>query len=222
MVNKECKNLEFINLKILSKKYIKIICENSKIKEYTKNEIIYKQGDKCTNLTLVLEGKISGIKLLSDGKEQKIKTFKRGEFIGETLLFPNEEYPINIISIEKSKIAEISKENLLILLKDEEFLLNYMEQISKKIIKLSNIIEILSYSKIIKRLAKYFYELYFEKNSYIFEIKSKSEIAKELGTHREVVSRNMKKLIENKIIEEVSENKIKISDIAKLEKLIYE
>ncbi|MDI3548408.1 MAG: hypothetical protein PWR10_2060 [Halanaerobiales bacterium] len=159
---------------------------------------------------------------MSDGKEQKIKTFKRGEFIGETLLFPNEEYPINIISIEKSKIAEISKENLLILLKDEEFLLNYMEQISKKIIKLSNIIEILSYSKIIKRLAKYFYELYFEKNSYIFEIKSKSEIAKELGTHREVVSRNMKKLIENKIIEEVSENKIKISDIAKLEKLIYE
>jgi len=189
-------------------------------KKLVKGEVIYNQGEKCKVLTILVKGKLEIVKYFSNGKEQKIGTINSKEMFGGVLLFNEDVYPANIIAEEDSEIFKISKENLLILFENKEFLTSFLKEMSKKMVNLSNLIEILSYSKMVERVARYILILYEKSNGVkIINIKTKSEIAKQLGSSREVVSRAFKKLKEKNVIVE-HKNNIEILSLKKLEEIL--
>ncbi|BDU51325.1 Crp/Fnr family transcriptional regulator [Haliovirga abyssi] len=191
-----------------------------KKKRLVKGEIIYNQGEKCTVLTIMVKGKLDIVKYFSSGKEQKIGTVNEGEMFGGVLLFNEDLYPANIIAEENCEIYELSKEQLLISFENKQFLVNFLKEMSKKMVNLSNLIEILSYSKMVERVAKYILMIYEKSNGgKIIKIKTKTEIARALGSSREVVSRAFKKLKDEKIIKEEN-SVIEILSLEKLEEVI--
>ncbi|BBE31124.1 hypothetical protein OSSY52_12650 [Tepiditoga spiralis] len=203
------KNLEFI--KELNKKEITL----------KKGEILHNQNELIENLSILKEGSLKVVKYLTTGKEVLINNIKSGQIFGETLLFINEKYPAYIIAEENSIVIEINKNELLVLMKNEEFLVEYLKNISKKILNMTQKLEIFSMKDAKQRVAKYLLDLY-EKNGNTITMKvSKVNIAKELGLTRETVSRILSNFIKEKIVY-IEKNFIKILNIKEIENIIYE
>lgn len=203
------KNLEFIAK--LNKKEILL----------KKGEILHEPNELIEKLSILKSGSLKVVKYLTTGKEVLINNIKSGQIFGETLLFVNEKYPAYIIAEEDSVVIEINQEELLVLMKNEEFLIEYLKNISKKILNITQKLEIFSMKDAKQRVARYLLSLY-EKNGKIISMKvSKVNISKELGLTRETVSRILSTFIKEEIVD-VEKNCIKILSIKKIENIVYE
>nr|WP_303048793.1 helix-turn-helix domain-containing protein [Marinitoga sp. 1154] len=78
---------------------------------------------------------------------------------------------------------------------------------------LSNIIDILIIKSIKERIIKYFSLLYKQQKTEIIYFKSKQKIASDIGSVREVVSKKIKELINEGVIEEIDKNHIKLLNL---------
>lgn len=216
-VEKILKNIEMFNM--LDSSQIKYLLKNSKLKEIEKNIVIYNPEEICRNFSVIIKGTISGIKYSSTGKEQILIYYKAPECFGGVHIFNDEKYPAYIISQEESVILEIPKEIIFQLFNNKEFLLFFLKDLSKKIVNLSEIIEVLSHTSIKSRVAKYIFKEMEKQGSNIIQIeKNKTFIAKELGTVREVISRVFKSIEKQGIIKADANMKIEILDVLALEK----
>lgn len=198
---------------------LKYLIENSKLKEADKNQIIYSPYEICENFSVIIKGTVSVIKYSSTGKEQILAYYKAPECFGGVHIFNKEKYPAYFISQKKSVILEISKEIIFQLFTNKEFLLFFLKDLSKKIVSLSDIIEVLAHTSIKSRVARYLFKEMEKQGSNTIKIeKSKTFIAKELGSVREVVSRVFKSLENQGIIRSEITMKIEILDVTALEK----
>jgi len=198
---------------------IKYLLKKSKLIHIDKNEVIYNPEEICNNFSVIIKGTISVIKYSPTGKEQILAYYQAPECFGGVHIFNEEKYPAYFISQESSIILEISKEIIFELFTNKNFLLFFLKDLSKKIVNLSDIIEVLAHTSIKSRVAGYiFKEMEKQKSNIIKLNKSKTFIAKEIGTVREVVSRVFKSLEDQGIIKIESNIKIKILDILALEK----
>ena len=188
------------------------------IKKLKSGELLYSQGEKCEELTMLVKGQLDIVKYFFNGKEQKMGEISEKELFGGVLLFNEDVYPANIIAKNDSEILKISKKNLLELFKNEDFLVAFLKEMSNKMVNLSNLIEILSYSKIVDRVSKYILMKYEKEKNLKLKLETKTEIAKKIGSSREVVSRAFKKLKEQNIIKEFN-GEIEILSLEKLEKI---
>jgi CRP-like cAMP-binding protein len=186
------------------------IINNSKKLEVLKNAILHSPKENINVVSLVLEGKLKVVKYSFDGNQQVIKCIEKGETFGESFIFSDKPYPAYIMAEKDSIVLEISKNTLLELFKDRNVMITYIKKISSKILNLSNIIEILLVKSIEERLIMYFSFLHKEQKSEIIYFKSKADIAANIGSVREVVSKKMKILQEKGIIELIDKHHFKI------------
>ena len=162
-----------------------------------KDEILFKEGDICKEIGIVLKGVISISSYTFNGKEIIYNTITKGGIFGNNLLFSSEPYyKGNIISKIDSEIILIDKLFLKRILKNnEEFLEEYLHIQSDFGKALNNKIKVLSFYKGEDR---FFYYLASHNNSIRF--RSISELANELNMSREATSRMISKLkIEGKL-----------------------
>ena len=203
--------MDIINKISVEEKIVLIIKELFDIKKVKKGQILHEANSKCKELSLVISGELDVIKYNFDGKEQLISVLGKNEMFGGPLVFSEAYYPANIIAEKDSEIIEISKEKIMKLFIEEEFMLFFLKELGNKIIKLSQTIDYLSDNSIELRLLKYLKLQYVQQNTKIITLNmSKARIAKEIGTVREVVSRTFKKLENKGIIRNLSNNKIEI------------
>ncbi|WGS65631.1 Crp/Fnr family transcriptional regulator [Marinitoga aeolica] len=204
-----------------SKFFQKFLIENKnilekygKIIEVKRNDILHSTTEELKQVSIILKGKLKVVKYTSEGYEQVLKYLNKNESFGEGLIFSGENYPSYIVAEEDSKVLEISREGVLELFREnEDFLVLYLNEISKKLLNLSNIVDILIIKSIKERLIRYFALLYKQQKSEIIYFKSKQQIANEIGSVREVVSRKIKELIDENIIEEIDKNHIKLINL---------
>ena len=198
---------------------IEYLIKNSKLREVNKNQVVHNLGDRCENLSMIIKGTICGIKYSSTGKEQVLAYYEAPECFGGVLIFDDEKYPANLIAQENSTVLEISKKIVFQLFQNKEFLTFFLKDMSKKIISLSDIIEVLIQPTVKSRVAKYILKEMEKQDGTVIKIeKSKTFIAKELGSVREVISRIFKNFEKQKIIKKISFDKVEILNIPALEK----
>lgn len=195
--------------------------EKTKIKTYKKGEYIFITGDTAEWLIFLVKGEVESIKITASGKEQTINKIGENNFIGEAMFLGNKKYPVDILAREDCTTIQIKKPDFIEFIIKNDLLDLYFNNISNKIIHLSNIIEILSYDRIIERICAFIYKEHESKKCMEMNIPNKSNLGKKLSTSREVISRNFKQLIQENIIEEIGKNRIKIINIKGLENIIY-
>lgn len=170
-------------------------------KEYKKNEIIFSEGIVCNYIGFILEGNIIISTITYNDNEEIINCLHKDQVFGLNLIFSKSPIFLgNIITITNSKIAFISKQNLLILFsKNNSFLTKYLEIISNQVIdeKLKNKLYI--HKNIRDRLLYYFMQEQKKKGQ--VKIKSIAELARILSLPRPSVSREIYKLINENIID---------------------
>ncbi|WP_129409109.1 Crp/Fnr family transcriptional regulator [Marinitoga lauensis] len=182
--------------------------------EIRKNEVFHSPDEELKQISIILKGKLKVVKYTPEGNEQVLKYLNKNESFGEGLIFSGENYPSYIIVEEDSKILEISREGVLKLFREnEEFLVLYLNEISKKLLNLSNVVDILIIRSIKERIIKYFSLLRKQQNSDIIYFKSKQKIANDIGSVREVVSKKIKELENEGVIKTIDKNHVKLINL---------
>ena len=189
-------------------------------KIFSKGELLIRSGEKLEYLYFLEKGSVVATKVLASGKTVTVTSFKQNNFIGEGIFLGDLIFPVDVMATEESKVILMSRKDFLEFISSEELLSLYFINISRKINHLSDMIEILSYEKIVERISIYLYKKYEKLGKVEFDIPSKTDIAKELSSSREVISRNMSILAKENIIEN-QRNRVKILDIVALEEKIY-
>ncbi len=163
-----------------------------KIREAEKNEVIFREGEKCEYIGIVKEGTLIISSYTFEGKEIIFNTIRPGMMFGNNLLFSNENtYKGDVKAVYDSKIYLINEKNLLSLCtKNISFLKEYLTLSSTAAVNLNERIKILSFGSLKERLS---YMLFLHNG--ILSYQSISHLAKELNVERETLSRYLSQQI---------------------------
>lgn len=193
------------------------------VKRYKKHESIFDKGQKCSTLSIVLEGKIELSNFLVSGDVSNLVTLSQGHFFGEAILFAKENaYPISAVAITDACIIHISKETLLELMNQHpQIVESYLSLLSQKILFLNDKFKLLSLTTIRGKIAHVLLKLSKEQNSLTVNLPfSKEKMAGHISTRRPSLSRELSKMKEDGLID-YERSTIKILDLEGLEDELY-
>jgi cAMP-dependent protein kinase regulator len=73
------------------------------------NECIIKQGEEGNEFYILEEGEAYATKVTEEGKEERVKEYKRGDYFGELALLKNEPRNASIIAITECKLLYLDR-----------------------------------------------------------------------------------------------------------------
>lgn len=188
-----------------------------KLKKSGKNQMLFFEGDLANGFFLLLEGRIKIYKSSPDGKEQILHMISPGQIFAEAAIFHGNRFPANCMAVDDSLMAFIPKNDFISLIKKSpQISLKIIASLSAFVREFTILVENLSLKEVPSRIATYLLQMAENNNSetVMLEI-TKSELAKQLGTLSETLSRGLRKLIDNEVIR-VDGNKITILDCNRL------
>lgn len=174
------------------------------INKYKKNNIIYFQNEICNTMDILLGGNLSIQSIDIDGNILTIAEFSPYDMIGANLIFSNRNtYPMNIISKTDVILLKIKKELILELCHyDKEFLLKFLSSLSDKTIVLTDKINLISMKTIRELIIDFLTNEHIYQESRVITLKtSKKELAERFGIQRPSLSRELKNMREEGLIE---------------------
>lgn len=191
---------------------------------YFKNDIIAFEGDICTHIGLVLEGKVDIKRILSSNKVVHLSSFEKGDLFGEVIAFSDtNKYPATVISSSDSKVMFISKDDFInFCITHPEFLSMFLNVLTNKVMTLNNSITNLSLSSIRQKIANYLITEFRYQNSLFIKLDiTKQKLSEKLGVPRPSLSRELINMKNDNIID-YDKNIIKILDMDELENILMQ
>lgn len=189
------------------------------VKTYEKDAVIAMEDEECNSLGLILDGQVEVQRIYLSGKHIVLKRMTTGEVFGEAIIFSKiNKYPATIISISKSNVAFIKKEDIIQLcILEESILKNFITLLSDKIFILNNKIKNISFKTVKQKVINYILEQMHEQKSSTIVLKAnKEQISSLIGIPRPSLSRELMKLRDEGIID-FDKNTITICNIDALE-----
>lgn len=186
-------------LKSLSESEAESIKQYSILKTLPAGETVFLKGDTCSFFAFILSGRVRVFKAGETGRDITLYRFEKGEscILTASCILSKNSFPAE---------AEVEEEIETVLIPNEllrEFVKGYdpwrkyfFDLLSSRLSEVMEIVEEVAFRKMDSRIAEYI-----TRNSHNGLLSAThQEIAKELGTSREVVSRILKDLEKEKII----------------------
>lgn len=194
----------------LSEDRLKALSDISRVRKFNQNDILFYEGDDPIHLYYLVSGSVKVLKQQGNLRQVFVTSFGSGIFIAETTMLENISYPATIeaeIDIETIEIDLIRFKNEF--LNDNATLLAMIGSLSKKIVSLMLSFERETSNSVEVKISKYI--LAHEEN--LANIRHK-DIAFELNTTQETLSRILKKFQKDGVLEKT--NPITIANRCKL------
>ena len=211
-----CEKYEF--WKELKKEEQERFVSETVIEKYEKNQIVYNQGKKCKGMIKVIKGTLKVYMISEEGREITIYKIREGEVctLSSSCIMEEIAFDIYIKAGEETEVIVTNAICLKSIMNKNLKLENYIyKQVAVKFTEIMWNIEELLFTSVDKRLALFLLK---EEKQNIIET-THEEIAVELGTAREVVSRNLKKFEKEELIK-IFRGKILIKDRNRLKNKI--
>jgi CRP/FNR family transcriptional regulator len=188
-----------------------------RLKKYRKNEILFSAQQKADGLYYVRSGEIRVFKMDEQGKEVEVVRLEPGDFLGEAILFVSSVFPFFAQAVKDSQVLFFEKNKIFKKIDEEPSIAKFfLNLLARKCIILNKRIETLGLQTVRQRLVQYLFLNCSGEQQCTVELKTKkAELAKILGTISETLSRNLKQLQDEGLIE-VEGNKIHVKDCSKL------
>lgn len=190
------------------------VISKSLITEYKKNEIVHSRSSACTGLLITLSGNFRVYISAPNGRQITLfKLYDRDVcMLSASCAFKNLNYDVNLeaqddskaIILDSSLIKKLSKSNFNVM----KFLLDLTQD---KLSQTMYVLEQATFFSLNERITDYLLEQSRYKNSSSLYI-THENIANELGSSREVISRILKKFEKDGKVE-ISRGKIKIINL---------
>src|SRR5580704_11779643 len=178
------------------------------IRPYSAGEILFSEGEPCKGLYIVVFGRIRIFKTSLNGREQVLAIEGPGASVAELPVFDGGTYPASASAMEGAEALFISRADLrAICLERPEVSLKMLQVVGKRLRRLVGIIEELSFTTVRHRLISWLLrqagtEGRPSQRGTVFSLNaSHQELAAQIGTVRELVSRNLARLQAQSLIE---------------------
>ncbi len=203
----------------------KIITAHMSDQNYSKGEIIFREGSFPSGIFFIRNGKVKKYKVDSLQHEQIIYVANTGELIGYHALLSEERYPDSASALEDSVISFIPKEDFLEALSTSKILSQrLLKLLSHEFTVFTNSVTLFAQRNVRERLATQLVvmrEKYKENYQPGMDVEinlSRDDLASLVGTARENVVRVLKEFKEEGSIK-TKGRKIVVTDIHKLLKI---
>jgi CRP-like cAMP-binding protein len=191
----------------------------ARIREHPRGELLFSEGEEAAGFFVVLDGKVKVYKLSPEGKERILHVIHPGGTFAEAAIFGDGLYPAYAEPLQVSKLLFLPREGFLALLRDNgRIAINMIAGLSRFLRQFANQIEDLTFKDVPSRLARYLIDLSRGTKQIVELPISKSQLASNLGTVSETLSRTLRKLSEDDLISVAGKN-VEILDFGRLEEL---
>ncbi len=170
-------------------------------RSYSPGEIIFAEGGTCSGMYVVESGNVRIFKSSAGGREQVLSIDGPGSSIAELPVFDGGNYPASAAAIDQATLIFVSKQDFQALcLAHPQVALKVLRVVGSRLRRLVGIIEELSFTTVRHRLASFLLRLAQKegrKTADGLEVTlpvSNQELASQIGTVRELVSRNLSRL----------------------------
>jgi CRP/FNR family transcriptional regulator len=199
------------------------LAQRAVARKFSAGEIVFSEGDPCTGMFVVESGHIRIFKTSIGGREQVLSIDGPGGSVAELPVFDGGNYPASVSAVEDSTLLFIAKQDFHALcMAHPQVALKVLRVIGARLRKLVGIIEELSFTTVRHRLAAFLVRLAQREGSRVngaIEVTlpaSNQELAAQIGTVRELVSRNLSRFQSEKLIR-MDGRQIVIPDLKALE-----
>jgi CRP/FNR family transcriptional regulator len=188
-------------LSSLSREEFQWLAARTVRRQFKSGELLFTEGDPCHGLHIIARGKVRIFKTSANGREQVLAVNQAGESVAELPVFDGGRYPASAMAVEDVELAFISRQDFqAYCMEHPEVALKMLAMVGGRLRRLVGIIEELSFTTIRQRLISLLMRLAdTEGNPTARGIEihlpaSHQELASQLGTVRELISRNLMRL----------------------------
>jgi CRP-like cAMP-binding protein len=192
-------------------------------RRFQPGEIIFGEGDSCSGLYVVQSGNVRIFKSSVGGREQVLAIDGPGSSIAELPVFDGGNYPASAQAVNECNLFFYSRQDFQALcLQHPQVALKVLRVVGGRLRRLVNIIEELSFTTVRHRMIALLVRLAKSsgnRNGDAVSVQlpaNNSELAAQIGTVRELVSRNLSRLQADGLIQ-VDNRDLKIPSLKKLE-----
>lgn len=185
----------------LTERELELLAARAYPRGYQPGEIIFSEGDPCEGLYVVAAGSVKIFNTSASGREQVLHIERAGHSLAELPVFDGGPYPASTAAIDRCTLLFISKKEFRALcLERPEVSLKVLKSVSARLRTLVAMIEELSFTTVRQRLISWL--LQEARNTgqatpqgteFTLRINNQ-ELAFQIGTVRELVSRNLSHL----------------------------
>ena len=188
-------------------------------KKLSRGEIALNEGAYAGYLFFVVEGVIKLFKISSEGKEQILGLVRPGESFNDVPMFDAGPAPANAQALGPVTLYGIQRDDLDRMVRQfPELSQNIILMLARRIRYLISLVEDLSFRSVVSRVAKILLENITERAGSNPRL-TQRDMAAMAGTAREVVSRSLRYLEDEKLIE-IRSHQIAIRDKKGLERIV--
>lgn len=193
------------------------------VRRLAKDEMLFSEGEPCEGLFVVQSGAIKVFKMAESGREQVLGIDRAGSTVAELPLFDGGNFPASAAAVEDSALLFLPKREFLDLCRrNSEVAFAVIRTLARRFRYLTTLVEELSLKEVSHRLARFLRDRALEegvrtRRGIEFPLQeTNQEIAAEIGTVRDLVSRNLRRFVDRGILR-LELRKVIVLDIAELE-----
>ena len=180
----------------LSDRELESFAARTLTRSYAAGELVFSEGEPCAGLYIVAKGRARIFKTSQAGREQVLSIEGPGGSIAELPVFDGGPYPASFSAVAPSELLFVSRTDFRALcLEHPAVALKVLEVVGARLRKLVGIIEELSFTTVRHRLISWILREVGNEHRGKFTLAvSHQELAAQIGTVRELVSRNLARL----------------------------
>ena len=191
----------------LSEPELAFLAQRAVSRKFAAGAMVFSEGDPCAGMYVVESGHIRIFKTSAGGREQVLSIDGPGGSVAELPVFDGGNYPASVSVVEDSTLLFIGKQDFQALcLAHPQVALKMLRVVGARLRRLVGIIEELSFTTVRHRLAAFLVRLAQREGTHTaagIEITlpaSNQELAAQIGTVRELVSRNLSRFQSENLI----------------------
>ena len=147
-------------LKNLPEKAANLLLDGAVVREYSRGETVFLQGEKASFVHVVLDGWVKLYRIAPNGNEAVVSVFSRSQSFGEAVAFRREDYPVSAEAVTDCRLAQLSAHEFVKLMKQEpELCLSLLASIFKHLHELVGQVEHLKAQTGAQRAAEFLLDL---------------------------------------------------------------
>jgi len=208
---------------VLEEEDLRRLAGHCVIRHLRKEELLFAEGDNCEGMYVVQSGAIKVFKMADTGREQVLVIERAGSTVGELPVFDGGNLPASAAALEDSSLLFLPKREFLSLCRqNSEVAFAVIRSLAWRFRYMTSLVEELSLKEVSHRLARFLRDRALAvgvrtKMGIEFPLEeTNQQIAAEIGTVRDLVSRNLRRLVDRKIIK-MERRKVIVLNMADLE-----
>ncbi len=207
----------------LSESELIFLAQRTVPRRFSAGETVFAEGEPCSGLYVVESGHVRIFKSSAGGREHVLSIEGPGSSVAELPVFDGGNYPASVTAIDDATLLFVSKQDFQALcLTHPQVSLKVLRVVGSRLRRLVGIIEELSFTTVRHRLAAFLVRLAKtsgERGTGGIQITlpaNNQELASQIGTVRELVSRNLSRFQAEGMLKIEGRN-VTITDLKALE-----